>query len=70
MPQFIDEVMTPIIESEYYQESSRAVKKNIMNDAKSMVIKYAKSRAEQDFAEAQRKARIFSKGTGKVDANF
>ena len=55
MPQFIDEVMTPIIESEYYQKSSRATKKNIMNDAKSMVIKYAKSRAEQDFAEARQK---------------
>ena len=51
MPKFIDEVMTPIIESEYYKQSTRAAQANIMADAKSMVIKYAKEVAQRDSSE-------------------
>jgi len=51
MPKFIDDIMVPIIASDYYKNSSDAGKQNILKDAKSMVIKYAKENAQQDFAE-------------------
>ena len=54
MPKFVDEVMTPIIESEYYKQSTRAAQANIMADAKSMVIQYAKEVAQRDSSELRR----------------
>tara|TARA_R110002072_G_scaffold27066_1_gene88594 strand:+ start:8 stop:802 length:795 start_codon:yes stop_codon:yes gene_type:complete len=54
MPKFIDEVMSPILESDYYKQSTRAAQANIMADAKSMVIQYAKEVAQRDSSELRR----------------
>lgn len=51
MPDFLDSVMAPVIESEYYQEGSLATQKNLISEAMSMVRAYAKESAEGDFEE-------------------
>ena len=53
MPEFVDAIMAPIINSKYYKDKTLTAKRNVLNEAKAMVIKYAKQRAEADFAEVR-----------------
>jgi len=51
MPDFLDSVMLPLIESEYYKEGSLATQKNLISEAMSMVRAYSKESAGGDFAK-------------------
>ena len=54
MPKFIDAIMTPVIKSNLYKNMSAIGKKNLLKEAKQKVIKFAKIRAQEDFAEARK----------------
>tara|TARA_R110000751_G_scaffold78340_5_gene158031 strand:+ start:1979 stop:5473 length:3495 start_codon:yes stop_codon:yes gene_type:complete len=50
MPKFMNDILTPIINSSYYKSKSLIGKKNLLMKAKALVIKYSKERAQEDFA--------------------